>query len=1283
MATDPRRNPTTIFLPGPGGGFVNQANPGYPLPLADQDGYSVPSWYDSVDENGNPVATGKQQTGTATAGQWTGANGLVTQGVMNPYALANPQNPYGSSVSAAPKGQAPSPGAATRPAPPPGADIKSAYISTPNGIQRNPYFEDWATSDVAQTPAQNLATPAALTTTKAAATPGSYQQGVTTSYEDPAGGRSTVPNNQYQFATPQTAAALAKRLGGTVVGDSLGGPSSTSSPQLMIQLPGGKQPLNAGLLQGIIDRYGDAPGSYGASLIEGAKAQAMGQSYIDPFANKGGSNVANRGAAPTTQKPITLPGFGGGPAGGAAPTAGGGAPANAGKALSFEEWQKQNPSKPTPGTSPSGGSIRQASAPAAPAPAPTTGAGEGRISLKPSTNSPFTLDQFGYGSDASIADGTQPDGTEIYGEYGYDAGAVPSGESIGPTDYGVLPGSPNWTPPAEIPIDSNARREAQYQAAGYYKNSQGGWSAPGTPDPGQEAAYQEYLNSFNTGSGGGTQGGSQGGGGTAPGGGAPSGGGPPLTGSGTGAGNVAPNYTPGYPGVYGSKGTYNGIPFNPTYTAENGESLQYKSEADRAAAMGRGESIDEGLIDYINRQQEAALGYETAGNAAYSGIAAGQGGYTPEQQAAIMREQELRGATTSDEALQSNYLRPDEEAGIQGDPWAPYRQLGLDEQSIDQAGQSRDANVRGALTSQDASVRGALAGGASALRGATASQATNMRGAFGDTAENLRSAYGQGANDIRGSLDYGEQNVRAAIDPTKLNVSDEYLANYNFTPENEQDMVSKAARGVGVNATANEDLLLRQAAASGNTSPLALTAARERLAQTSAVNQADAMTDARIAARRLGLDTTQQRETTRLGAAQNLAGLQSSSELSLGSRRTAAEEGLAGQQAENERYLGTTGIGVEGTIGAAERGTEQYLSAQQQQAEQFLGGSRTGAEKELGESNIGTEKFKTGTNLAAGQAADTAQSQRAAQVATNRQTTGQANQNTKYGQGMAAYGALSGNSKAIADQQLAQQQEFRNYLASQGTQRQQNVSVGQQQRIGNAGTQAGAVNAATGNAINNSKTPGMASQLAGLVGGLVLGHAKGGKIAGPTPALVGEAGPELILDIPSYGVGGVIDDGIDPYTSGSGETAYEGGGLPGDDIGDRQMGDDPRKKSPLYKQILAQMAQQRFGGPVAGSAPNTGPNGGYVLPAGSSGGINPLSFFGLAKGGVVKNPHHPYGNRGRAELVTRPQIRMLGAHGKQAVVPLIKRPGNHLDVSDIPRLMRGGSLAAKYAAHGA
>jgi hypothetical protein len=72
--------------------------------------------------------------------------------------------------------------------------------------------------------------------------------------------------NSTEFATAQTAAQIAEKIGGTVEEQNFGGAFSQSAPQRMIVGPNGHQ-LNAGLVADLFNKYGDAPGSEAWTVI--------------------------------------------------------------------------------------------------------------------------------------------------------------------------------------------------------------------------------------------------------------------------------------------------------------------------------------------------------------------------------------------------------------------------------------------------------------------------------------------------------------------------------------------------------------------------------------------------------------------------------------------------------------------------------------------------------------------------------------------------------------------------------------------------------------------------------------------------------------------------------------------------------------------------------------------------------------------------------------------------------------------------------------------------------
>lgn len=711
--------------------------------------------------------------------------------------------------------------------------------------------------------------------------------------------------------------------------------------------------------------------------------------------------------------------------------------------------------------------------------------------------------------------------------------------------------------------------------------------------------------------------------------------GPPIPGGNSGSA-PAPNgaYAPrSTPATFSSRDPNNPYPsVKPMYTQQDtpegenkGEGLQYKTENDRALAIQRGEELNNDLANYTNQQYGEAGDFSDLQGAAYQGIASGQGGYSGDEKNAILREDELDSLQQTPEEAQQNYLTSDEQNAILGDTERGIRQLGTDEAGIDAAGNTSDANVRGelyqyrdrtndALNAQDTNVRNAVSGQKAYTRGVVSGEAAN---------------------------------ARKYLDPNALNTSAEYNSAYNFGDRDSQDIQDKAARSIQAQSQADEDRLLSDANANGNTSPLAIQAARDRIRLTSGANSADALTDARIQAKLLQLQTAQNKENTRLEAAQNYANLGTNTELNLG------QDAL-----ENEQSLG-----------AAEIGAESYLGDQRTKTQQALGTTSIGVEKGIGDQKVDIATKGTDRNLAAYQAADAANSTRAGQVATNRQATSEGNQNTQYTRGKSAYDAKSAANTNFANQRRADEQEYRKTLADRQAQAAQNTQVGNQQRIGNYGAETGATNAATGNAIVNYKVPSTTEKVLGGIASVVAG-AKGLVSPGPQDALVAEKGPELevnLAKLPRYQYGFDPTEEMDPYgtgyVTGSGETETEGSGLPGGTS-------SQNRENPFWKKLVNGIVPSKYGyepfkAQQVDDAPYQSPIG---KKKGGGGGLigKMLTAGAFGDGGIVQPSAQPVAPG--VKYLQGPQIRTLGTDGPTAIVPLTRRPGNKINVEDIPRL---------------
>lgn len=803
------------------------------------------------------------------------------------------------------------------------------------------------------------------------------------------------------------------------------------------------------------------------------------------------------------------------------------------------------------------------------------------------------------------------------------------------------------SPYVQQPSLGDLRRFYQYMQAGYYRNSQGGWSPPGTPDPGLDPeGFDRYLNSFDAQGNsnwdassyqppgsqpqapppGGAPGGG-GGGGAAPNGsmtpGGYAGGFVPrgtfqqpnagyLQGPGqTGGNNPYQNFRYGFtgqpvsdPSIYG----YNVTPF----LDPSGNRIDEKIANDRIMAYAGGGMLQQNLQNWTNYNQGELGNWQDMMASAYDPSNPANMGYTDEEMSSIMNDPYLRSLQLSPEEQQANFLTEGEQQGWMGNPREALSQLAQDESGMDVAQQDRTRFVNQALNSQDQNVRYGLDQANTGLGNALNSYGGNTRAVMGGWAGN----------------------VRPYVDPTALNISNEYSRNYNVTPLDMQRIREQAGRTVATREQADEDALMRAANAQGNTTPMALATMRDRMRQTGEINAANAMSDAEIKAKELQLNTTQNRENTRLGAAQNYANLGVGAENTLGSSALSNEQGL----------------------GQAQIGAEQYLGNLRQQAEQYLGNSRIANQQQLGAANVANAQFGAATNLGAFQTADQQGAARAAGMAQNRQATNQANQAQTFGRGQYIYGNENQNNTNFANNRLSGLQNYRTYLGGQANQANQNVTIGNQQQAGVFGTMTGAANKASENAVVNYGKPGAA----------ISWLAEGGVTKGPHMALVGEAGPELIIDLarlPKYGLG----------FDGSGETEEEGYGLPTDNSPGTP--ETPTGENPIYSNIRK--------GLYAAQKADIGGNKGDGNWHGAL--LNKLigaaaSLIPHATGGVADpSTHHPYGDRGKPkgmELITKPEVRMLGSKVPQAVLPLTPRKNNKVTPEMIPGLM------AKYGSYG-
>lgn len=407
--------------------------------------------------------------------------------------------------------------------------------------------------------------------------------------------------------------------------------------------------------------------------------------------------------------------------------------------------------------------------------------------------------------------------------------------------------------------------------------------------------------------------------------------------------------------------------------------------------------------------------------------------YNPQEIENMRRTNERYGAMTTPEEYAAMYMTPEEMQASGGDPWAGLNRFDQDAAGIRSDLDTREQRSFDTLGEQERNIRGVGERYRQGAGGALTSGAAGMRGAVDGAGQDL---------------DASGRSVRGLYEDPDILASEEFMRDYKFGPEDTRDLEHLATSGVGTRYQSEVEDIQRQAAAQGNSSPLALAAMRERSNKAAAREGADAAVGARAQGRQMELETTRGREDVRLGAEQNQARLGTSSELSLADmlqRRRAMQLGAEqnirdaaleneGRQADfdagNERYLGSSRLDTYGNLGNA-----------RQQAGQFIAG--------------------TGAGLAQG--ADDRATSRANDMARNRQDTQRYTAGQRYDQGRQTAMDSSGIDRGIADQRLDFNRERRGYTAGMQAGSQAGALSSMGQRTGFYGTRGGLRNQASGN----------------------------------------------------------------------------------------------------------------------------------------------------------------------------------------------------------------------------
>lgn len=542
----------------------------------------------------------------------------------------------------------------------------------------------------------------------------------------------------------------------------------------------------------------------------------------------------------------------------------------------------------------------------------------------------------------------------------------------------------------------------------------------------------------------------------------------------------------------------------------------------RALIQSKGDQLAQQNQDEVGGNEALRNNYRSTMDRIVAPMAEGQGGYSPEEIAQIEAQGGMPQALTDEQAA-GNFLTPEEQARISGDPGSYTR-------NFDPAAMSQAQDASAGLQ------RGAVSNLKQGLANAVDPNSLKQSGTF---QQNSKNQLDQNEGQFGTVLDAVGNNVRGAIDPSAVTASDSFLKDYQMSPEEEQRIVTGAGISAGAKDAAAVDALERSARASG-ADPMGVAAYRSRMARAQAADAGDAMTQARIKASETAAGRKLTGEQLREQGGQYVTGLKTGTEMDLGKQALSGTQAL-GQQALDERA----------------RTEQQRLNAEQSLAGTQLTSAAVGGQADVAnEANINAEgrqqqQFNATTGAGIAEAQDKAATDRAATIAGNRQGTAVNNQNTQFNQQKTVNDTGAGRAAAVADKRLGAQTQGLNYYQGQNAQANQNAENAQGRQVQTYGTQATGTNQAAGLQEQASQNPGLFGKIVGGVTGAVkaVGGGQGiaaigamgdgGVVDKPTLAVIGEDGPEAVVPLgyrsraktrPSMAMGSeVVRRGRTPY----------------------------------------------------------------------------------------------------------------------------------------------------------
>ncbi len=283
-------------------------------------------------------------------------------------------------------------------------------------------------------------------------------------------------------------------------------------------------------------------------------------------------------------------------------------------------------------------------------------------------------------------------------------------------------------------------------------------------------------------------------------------------------------------------------------------------------------------------------------------------GYTPEERAGILGAERLEDLQLRPGEREGAYLTPEEQIAIAGSPDAeraffnPELQFGIQREATARQREALGQTERGMAEAIDPSQLRASPG--------------FMHGMAGNIA-GTEAAYGE------------------AIDPEALTLSGRFQERYPMSDEEQARIVGAAATDVG-NRYAGYVDRLKRAAASAGSGFRGMPALEGRMRRESAIEGADALTRARIAADREAAGREQIMEGMRLGAERGLGGMRMGAARDLGNLRFRTQMGAEGTRLGAEQGLADRLLSSRWRTGMARLGTERGIGDREQRLAQDI-----------------------------------------------------------------------------------------------------------------------------------------------------------------------------------------------------------------------------------------------------------------------------------------------------------------------------------------------------------